>query len=57
MSMSTSNNIFTLVIVSLFTWRQTKKAALQLLWSPWYLVVLFENFIISMRPKNETLEK
>ena len=57
MSMSISNNIFNLVIVSLFSWRQTKKATLQLLRSPWYLVLLFRNFIISMRPKNETLEK
>lgn len=41
MSMSIRNNIFNLVIVSLFSWRQTKKATLQLLWSPWYLVLLF----------------
>ena len=57
MSMSIRNNIFNLVIVSLFSWRQTKKATLQLLWSPWYLVLLFRNFNISMRSKNETLEK
>lgn len=57
MSMSIRNNIFKLVIVFLFSWRQTKKATLQLLWPPWYLVLWFGNFIISMRPKNETLEK